>query len=62
MLVTFLSNPHFVDGMDERDYKLSLLQANNASLSCVKKHPLLCLLGNIVLNIFVIVLVMLISV
>lgn len=33
MLVTFLSNPHFVDGMDERDYKLSLLQANNASLS-----------------------------
>lgn len=33
MLVTFLSNPHFVDGIDERDYKLSLLQANNASLS-----------------------------
>lgn len=33
MLVTFLSNPHFVDDMDERDYKLSLLQANNASLS-----------------------------
>lgn len=33
MLVTFLSNLHFVDGMDERDYKLSLLQANNASLS-----------------------------
>lgn len=32
------------------------------TLSCVKKHPLLCLLGNIVLNIFVIVLVMLISV
>lgn len=33
MLVTFLSNPHFVDGMDEMDYKLSLLQADNASLS-----------------------------
>lgn len=32
------------------------------TLSCVKKHPLLYLLGNIVLNIFVIVLVMLISV
>lgn len=33
MLVTFLSNPHFVDGADERDYKLRLLQENNASLS-----------------------------
>ena len=33
MLVTFLSNPHFVDGMDERDYKLRLLQEDNASLS-----------------------------
>lgn len=33
MLVTFLSNPHFIDGMDERDYKLSLLQVDNASLS-----------------------------
>ena len=33
MLVTFLSNPHFVDDMDERDYKLRLLQEDNASLS-----------------------------
>lgn len=33
MLVTFLSNPHFVDGADERDYKLRLLQEDNASLS-----------------------------
>lgn len=33
LLVTFLSNPHFVDGADERDYKLRLLQEDNAALS-----------------------------